>query len=165
MWRSPIDSDYYNLSKPRIADFQEATLKHCTGIKWKNPYAVTLTLRRSIGPQRLDQITASQTVHHFLNKMNRQVLGRRQSSRERLRTFSVFEWAAHPHVHLCIECPPLTDWQSFESAVRSAWSGTAWARQEICVVPCHQIDGWLAYMTKTRTKACYPEAIDWLNCY
>lgn len=164
MWQSTTPGDNYRLPAPRLGEFQEAVKRHCDKIAWVNPYAVTLTLKLALGPVRLDSIIASQNVHHFLSRLNRSVLGRRRSTRERLKSFSVFESGQRPHFHLCIDCPTTISWHTFESTVRTCWSLTDWSRRQVVVEPCYQIEGWLNYMGKTRTKACYPEAIDWINC-
>lgn len=165
MWGNISFLEYYNVPSARKIEFQEAVLGYCKGIKWRNPYAVTLTLKVYNWPARLDAIAASENLHHFLNRFNRRMLGQHESGRRRLRTFSVLEAGQRPHFHLCIECPSTVAWREFETEVSASWCATRWARREIDVRPCHNINGWLGYMTKTKTKACYPEAIDWRNCY
>lgn len=163
MWpRSTLCS---RLSGPDIERFQKEIRRYWNGVAWQNPYAVTLTLKQTLGSVKLDQISASRNTHHFLNRLNRHVLGRRQSARGRLKTFSVLEGFQQPHFHLCVDCPIKTDFQSFEKAVHSCWIQTQWHRRQVCITSCNNVEGWLEYMTKKRTKACYPEAIDWENCY
>lgn len=164
----PNSSAFYechSLSTLQRRQFQQEVLRYCSGITWVNPYAVTLTFRLLNWPTRIDVISASENVHHFLNRLNRRVLGQRTSAKTRLTTFSVIECGLRPHAHLCIDCPTDMSCSSFKEHISASWSATRWARPEIDVQPCYQIAGWIGYMGKTRTKACYPDAIDWRNCY
>lgn len=165
MWGDLSFCDNYRISQARKIEFQEAVMQYCDGIRWESPCAVTLTLKTYNWPVHLDAIAASENLRHFLNRLNRTVLGQRQSRRSRLKTFSVLEYGRRPHFHLCIECPQALSCNEFRFEVSRSWCATRWARREIDVQPCHQIDGWLGYMTKFKTKACYPEAIDWRNCH
>lgn len=153
------------LSRPtslEIEKFKQETRRFWAAQVWENPYALTLTMKMFNGPERLDQISASQNVHYFLNRLHRSVLHHRSP---RLKTFSVFELSQRPHFHLCVDCPRHIAETAFKERVYESWIATRWARREIAIEPCYAVEGWLSYMVKTQTKASYPDAIDWRNCH
>lgn len=113
----------------------------------------------------LDPIIASQNTRHFLNRLNRSLLGRQKSKWCRIRTLAVFEVGAEPHCHFCIDCPFEVSTDDFRLAVHLNWLKTQWSRVQIDVQPCFNVEGWITYMTKQRTKASYADAIDWTNCW
>lgn len=153
----------YKVTSADIEKFEAATRGFFAGMQWANPYAVSLTLKVYSEPEWLDRIAATQNVHHFLNRLNRKLLG--PYTKKKLRTFSVYEAGGRPHFHMCVDCPTAISADLFRDNIEHAWASTRWSRKQVDVQPCYYLDGWLSYMTKQKTKACYLDAIDWRNCY
>ena len=112
---------------------------------------------------KLDDITASQNLRHFLNRLNRQAFGKRfQRFDKRLRVFAVLEdsFAQRLHYHLVLETA-WNDARYTELVISEAWQKTRFGHQQIRVDHC--IDGgWIDYITKFKEAG---DSVDWVNCH
>ncbi len=139
---------------------------------WQTPFAVTLTLRQSrqTDPGRHVRLTreiASANFRHFMNILNKQVLGKAYTRfSQQLRVIAVLEGGDDKrlHYHAVIECPGDEQLLRFPALIQKSWLRTDWGFQHSNI----QIDadnGWINYISKLRDKPSYVDAFDWANCY
>ena len=143
--------------------------------KWKNPFAVTFTLKKNLDGMYLtksniiylDEFEASKNFRYFLNILNKKLFGNR-SSRYGLKVdvFPIIEQSdtKHLHYHIIIDCPPNQKTNNYEILIRECWSKTDWGDVQMCIKTFADI-GWVSYITKTRDKYSVAESIDWNNVY
>lgn len=143
--------------------------------KWNDPHAVTLTMKQVRygveGPfrtlVRLDAEKASRNLRHFLNVVNRKLLGnlgRRQGLRIPVIPILEGTRTKHLHYHLMMDCPLRENRDgAFEAILRSAWTSTDWGDCQVLVTPADS--GWTHYITKTADKPVFADAIDWTNAH
>jgi hypothetical protein len=116
---------------------------------------------------RLDEQKASQNLRHFLNVMNRKLLGnlsRRQG--RRISVIPILEGTRtkHLHYHLLMDCPLRSDSEGvFEATARTIWSSTEWGNPQVHITTADS--GWTDYITKTADKTDFADAIDWNNVH
>jgi hypothetical protein len=141
---------------------------------WRSPHAVTLTMRQGIRPEPfspteyLDRQRAVQNFRHFMNLLNRRVLGSHyQRKRQRLPVIPVLEGSGRYrrlHYHAVIDCPRDDLDGVFPLLIQSVWAKTKWAFVQTDVRPDAD-EGWVNYISKTYDKPDYADAIDWENCH
>ena len=152
---------------------QSAFRDFATTEGWQSPHAVTLTMKQGIRPpfepaaatEWLDPHKARQNFRHFMNLLNRKVLGKRFSNHgERLSVIPVLEGGSGKrfHYHAMIDCPSAALEGLFPLIVQSTWAKTRWAFAQTDVQP-NADNGWITYISKTRDKPDYADAIDWEN--
>lgn len=127
-----------------------------------NFFGVTLTLQQGIKNQKLDTISSSQNLRHFLNVLNQKCFGN-QSKRfnKRLRVLPVIERSKGKrlHFHLTLENPFPNDPNRFSYLIESVWKKTKFGHRHIEINP--NIDqGWNDYITKFENK---DDEVDWMN--
>ena len=149
---------------------RNAFLSWCDISNWRNPVAVTLTLKRSIrtasgafispGPGDYEQ-----NLRHFINVLNRRIFGNKVRHGLRLKCIAVLEGdkTVRWHYHLLVERPRQLCLEALIALIVWEWGKTRWGYHELDVRPCDA--GWLSYMTKFRSKMHYADSIDWLNCH
>lgn len=149
---------------------RKAFLGWCDTSGWKNPVAVTLTLKQAIRSRwgtfiRPGPGDYEQNLRHFLNVLNRRIYGNKVRHGARLKCIAVLEGddIVRRHYHLLIDIPPRRHPDSFMILVALTWGETLWGYHVQHVTPCDS--GWLPYMAKLKSKAEYSDAIDWLNCH
>lgn len=136
---------------------------------FKNPMAVTLTMRRVLARNGvrywIDGQQCKQNLRHFLNVISRRLFRGDARRGKRLRCFSVLEYSetVRPHYHLIVENPTSMSAGFFRLLLQSFWSRTTWGYRQIEAVSCDS--GWNKYMTKLRTKPDFDLAIDWENSH
>jgi hypothetical protein len=156
--------------------FQSAIRDWIDTTDWKNPFAVTLTLKQRISIPNdrgrhtvsLTPITASRNLQHFLNVMNKQVYGSAaQRHAKSLPVLSMLEGGSDKrlHYHLAIDCPRDDLAARFPSMIIQSWRKTLWGYDEIDVQPADEKWGkYIDYITKLRDKPDFADSIDWMNC-
>ena len=156
-----------------IERYRDGFLAFSSIERWKNPFAVTLTLKQQLEVEvrscririPITKETASQNFGHFMNLLNRKVLGKRFSRfGERIRVIPVIEggFRKRLHIHAVIDCPRDDLRDSFPTAIREAWSHTRWGYWQADIQADADL-GWIEYISKTRDKPSYADAIDWMN--
>ena len=158
---------YHYPSKKHLLDLQEAT-KAFIGIShWRNPTAVTLTVRKVqvFGSTRVwaDLHECSKNLRHFLNLLNKRAY-RSQGKKIRIGCIPVIEQMqdGRYHYHLALDRPEHISAFRFRFLVAQLWAKTHWGYKQVRVEPkCD--DGWINYIAKLKSKASYPDAFDWLN--
>jgi hypothetical protein len=132
-----------------------------------NPAAVTLTLKKRVGGNIIDQIKASTNFRHFRNRLNHAVLGSRAKRHgAQLRLVAVIETSADNrlHYHCIIDRPYYCSFETFSAIVREQWSKTDFGYNQIDIQD--QADaGWTDYILKPRQKHSLLDSIDWDNCH
>jgi hypothetical protein len=116
--------------------------------------------------RRLTPWEAQQNLRHFLNVLRKQLVKHGLAKNARLQRVPIFEGRENkhrPHYHLMMDNPASIDTRTYRSIIQHAWRRTFWGHQRIAVDACHDDQGWLAYITKLRTKNSYADSIDWTN--
>ena len=150
--------------------FRAAVLNFIDRSLWRNPCAVTLTLKRGLMNNgayvKIDAIRASENIKHFRNRLNRSLLGRAATRNGRgLACFAVYEGTTVvlPHCHLCLDRPDDIAIERYVAEIEKAWHATDFGNHHVDIRPCYDFDGWLEYMTKRQTKSDFASSIDWNN--
>lgn len=146
-----LTHDLSNQLKTYLCDFD---VKNCFGL--------TLTLKQQIKNQRLDKISSSQNLRHFLNVLNQKCFGN-QSKRfnKRLKVLPVLERSKGKryHFHLTLENPFPNDPNRFKHLIESCWKKTKFGYDHVDIND--NIDqGWNDYITKFNNKE---DEVDWMN--
>ena len=158
-----------NLTEKR--SYQSAIRSNVDIERWASPYAVTLTLRQSIQPEpgyhvRISQEAASSNYRHFMNVLNRKILGKAHTKYgNRLKAFSIFEGGNDKrlHIHAVIECPRPELRATFPTLIRDTWLATDWGYGQVDI-QADSDNGWINYISKLDDKPNYDTSIDWTNC-
>ena len=144
--------------KKAIQDWVE---RHaCDWIGW---YSVALTMRQSLTAKssdrtgkfrfNIDESVASQNMRHFLNRMNKSILGSSgQRYRKRLLAVPCYEYDTNNrlHYHLLLKVPNHISKTQLHSLVLSNWMKTKWGLWQIDLQETYS-SGWLDYITKETT--------------
>ena len=134
---------------------------------FSDPMGVTLTMKQRTEGVWLDRIIASRNLRHFLNRLNKSVLGNAfHRYGKTIGVIPVMEKSKEGrlHYHLVVDNPYPTKQFEFEWAIKKCWLKTKWGYEEVHV---HRIidEGWIEYITKFATKNDLADAIDWINYY
>ena len=148
---------------------KEAAIDFCSVAEWKNPTAITLTMKKGQYFNHiyvaLDEIMCSRNLRFCLNRLNQKLLGnaRRKS---RIKTVAVLERDRDGrfHYHLAIDRPSFVFEDEFYHELCRCWEKTIWKRK-LVDERVSADDGWISYIMKLRSKAEYSESIDWPNCH
>lgn len=160
--------NFENALKVQQAFREFADISH-----WHSPHAVTLTMKQGIGDplepasptEFLTPDKAVQNFGHFMNLLNRKVLGKRfQHHGVRLPVIPVIEGTKTKryHYHAIIDCPPDDLKERFSELIHETWVKTRFGYKEVKIDPdCD--DGFTKYISKLRDKASIHDSIDWIN--
>ncbi|MBC7832598.1 MAG: hypothetical protein H7Y62_11330 [Hyphomicrobium sp.] len=157
------------MNKKDAIEIRDAFRDFCTRKDWTNPQAITLTLRlsRLIDGAwfRLSQVDAQQNLRHLRNVIHKRLGAYGYPKRAQLQCVPIFEGreGVRPHIHLMMDRPHCIAADEFADLIRFEWGRTFWGHEKVTIEPCHDAAGWLAYISKLRTKAEYADAIDWTN--
>ena len=158
------------MNKLDYQGFRAAVIDYIDRSTWQNPYAVTLTLKQAVVNNgvytKIDAIKASENLRHFRNRLDRSLLGRTAVRKgQRLPCFAVYEGTTEvrPHYHLCLDRPASATFEEFAAKIHLNWQATDFGYHQIDIKPCFDVDGWIKYMAKRRTKTDFASSIDWNN--
>jgi hypothetical protein len=136
-------------------------------VKFLNPAAVTLTLKKRAGGNVIDEIKASANFRHFRNRLNHAALGSKAKRHgAQLMIVAVLEISADNrlHYHCIVDRPYHCSFDRFSAIVREQWSKTDFGYHQIDIQD--QADtGWTDYILKQRQKGSLLDSIDWDNCH
>ena len=122
---------------------------------------VTLTMKKSSGGEKLDNIRCSRNLRHCLNRVNKNVYGKSfDRYGKRLRVLPVLESKkGRFHYHLLIEKPTSLPYEQFCKLMQDCWMKTKFGNRQ---VHFHQNinHGWSGYITKFQNVEDEP---DWEN--
>ena len=127
-----------------------------------NTFGVTLTLRQGIKNQKLDEISCSQNLRHFLNVLNQKVFGNRvKRFNKRLRVLPILEMSKgnRLHYHLTLENPFPKDPNRFSDLIEIVWNKTKFGHRHIHIHKNVNWE-WNDYITKFNNSS---DQIDWMN--
>ena len=134
----------------------------------QNAVAITLTQKQIVDHQHIDDISSSDNLRHFMNRLNAAVYGKRfRRFNKRLSVFVVRENSAdvRHHLHLMLERPPYICVDDFRYLIFTCWSKTQFGHFNVKVDEAYDLSGWTDYILKHKTKSNWYDAIDWENCY
>jgi len=138
-----------------------------SSIRFQNPTAVTLTLKKRCGSRVADEIAASENFRLFRIRLEGRVLGRAAKMHgKRLRIIAVMETSADHrlHYHCIIDRPYYCSAERFSAIIRDQWAKTDFGYQQVDIQD-QSNDGWTDYLLKQRQKTSLLDSIDWANCY
>jgi hypothetical protein len=145
-------------------------IEFCNELDWKNPQAVTLTLKlaRYVDGVRikLTRQAAEQNLRHLKNVLRKKLVAFGFDKREVLHCVPIFEGnsTVREHIHLMLDRPKCIQVSEYADLIQREWARTVWGHGLVLVEPCYDQAGWLDYITKPRTKSdSYAVAIDWTN--
>ena len=127
-----------------------------------NTFGVTLTLKQGIKNQKLDEISCSQNLRHFLNVLNQKVFGNRvKRFNKRLRVLPILEISKgnRLHYHLTLENPFPKDPNRFSDLIEVVWNKTKFGHRHIHIHKNVNWE-WNDYITKFNNSN---DQIDWMN--
>jgi hypothetical protein len=160
-----LAADQVSMTDQRIV-CRDELLNFIKSIKFPNPVAVTLTMKKRVGGRAADTIIASENFRHFRNRLNHTVLGSRAKRYgKQLAMVVVLEISADHrlHFHCIIERPYHCSLEQFAAMIREQWWKTDFGYHQVDVQD--QPDaGWTDYILKQRQKRSLLDSIDWANC-
>ena len=127
-----------------------------------NTFGVTLTLKQGLKNQKLDEISCSQNLRHFLNVLNQKVFGNRvKRFNKRLRVLPILEMSKgnRLHYHLTLENPYPKDPNRFSDLIEVVWNKTKFGHRHIHIHKNVNWE-WNDYITKFNNSN---DQIDWMN--
>ena len=127
-----------------------------------NTFGVTLTLKQGLKNQKLDEISCSQNLKHFLNVLNQKVFGNRvKRFNKRLRVLPILEISKghRLHYHLTLENPFPKDPNRFSDLIEVVWNKTKFGHRHIHIHKNVNWE-WNDYITKFNNSR---DQIDWMN--
>jgi hypothetical protein len=148
-----------------IQTFRQELLTFIQSINWISPVALTLTLKQRAFNRSMDEIQASVTIRHFMNRLNRSIFGNASKRYQKgLQVVPVIEHGVDKryHIHAIIDRPGRLEPLDFELKVREAWQDTDFGYYHIHMEPVRD-DGWAHYITKFSQKPDYDLSINWEN--
>ena len=127
-----------------------------------NSFGVTLTLKQGIKNQKLDDISCSQNLKHFLNVLNQKVFGNKvKRFGKRLKVLPVLEISKgnRLHYHLTLENPFPNNPNRFSYLINSIWERTKFGNHHVHI---HENVNWEwnDYITKFNN---INDQVDWMN--
>lgn len=140
---------------------------------WHSPHAVTLTMKQGVrdpmepasATECLTRDKAEQNFRHFINLLNRKVLGKRfQHHGICLPVIPVIEGTKtkRMHYHAVIDCPRDDLKEGYAELIQSLWVKTKFGYRETNIqADCDK--EWTKYMSKLKDKTSIADAIDWIN--
>jgi pyridoxine/pyridoxamine 5'-phosphate oxidase len=152
------------MSHPQTAGGGLRALVH--SVKFVNPTAVTLTMKKRFRGVTADDILASSNFAHFRRRLDQKVLGSAAKRyAKKIKIVAVLEKSADGrlHYHCIIERPSHWSFDRFAEAVYECWSKTDFGYHQVDIQD--QADaGWTDCILKARQKQSLLDSIDWRNC-
>ena len=136
-------------------------IKWIQGIKFVNPFAITLTMRLN----RFNDI--SQNLRYFIHRLNRRYLKfAYKRFNKRLKVVPILEGndVINYHYHLIIDNPFFNRDEEFKKTIRECWSKTPLYNSSIDIQRMTD-SGWIRYIMKSRSKKSVLDSIDWSNTH
>lgn len=124
-------------------------------------FAVTLTMKQHTKGQKLDEISASQNLRHFLNLLSRACFGsaaRRYNKKVEVIPVLETSYSGRLHYHLSLRNPHPNEAFYFQQRIKDCWTKTDFADAQIDVQRSTDVAGWNRYITKDNRGN-----IDWEN--
>jgi hypothetical protein len=144
------------------SQLKEDLKKYVVDFDIDNTFGVTLTLRQGIKNQKLDEISCSQNLRHFLNVLNQKVFGNQvKRFGKRLRVLPVLEMSKgnRLHYHLTLENPFPNNPNRFSDLIEVVWNKTKFGHRHIHIHKNVNWE-WNDYITKFNNSK---DQIDWMN--
>jgi hypothetical protein len=144
------------------SQLKEDLKKYVVDFDIDNTFGVTLTLKQGIKNQKLDEISCSQNLRHFLNVLNQKVFGNQvKRFNKRLKVLPVLEMSKgnRLHYHLTLENPYPQDPNRFSDLIEVVWNKTKFGHRHIHIHKNVNWE-WNDYITKFNNSN---DQIDWMN--
>jgi hypothetical protein len=123
----------------------------------ENPVGLTLDMKQQVEGEILDHYTASQTIRHFLARLNRKVFGNRNQNRGMgVQVFPVIEGGGATgkriHAHLTIGRPTNWDPSDFHRILLEQWRKCRFSYRFPKISQITDNYGWNSYLLKRNSK-------------
>ena len=144
------------------SQLKEDLKKYVVDFDVNNTFGVSLTLKQGIKNQKLDDISCSQNLKHFLNILNQKVFGNQvKRFNKRLRVLPVLEVSKgnRLHYHLTLENPFPQDPNRFSDLIEVVWNNTKFGHRHVHIHKNVNWE-WNDYITKFNNSN---DQIDWMN--
>lgn len=145
-----------------VVDLKDQIREFVSPDNYRRCLGVTLTMKQRVDEERLDEIKSSQNFRHFLNLLNKDLLGKKFSRfGTRINVIPVLESTLghRIHYHTIFEVPLNVRSTDFMRTVERCWKKTRWGYEHVHHHN-HIDEGWLDYLTKFKS---YKDDIDWMN--
>lgn len=147
------------------ATFRKFIIERFNPVGWNSPFAVTLTfrLRDNMG-NKVDIYTCKSSLRKFLMRIDRIYFKNRIHRGACLQRLVCIEQdaAGRFHAHLALEGPPDGMTEEFCYNLFVQWRKNPFGYREHHIQPLTSA-GWLAYITKLRSKANFFDYVDLEN--
>jgi hypothetical protein len=143
--------------KNSVKDYaQKLNIQGCIG--------VTFTMKQEGAKGKLNKLSASQNLRHFMNVLNRKVY-KQQFKRfnKRLKVLPVIEnsYNERLHFHTLMGVPENIKLNDYIQLIKETWAKTDYGYRQIDVKPFIN-SGWTEYITKFKSS---DDDVDWENFY
>ena len=122
-----------------------------------NPVGFTLDMKQSVDGQRIDHCNVSQTIRHYLARLNRKIFGNCNQRRGmKIQVVPVIEGGGSTgkrfHVHLTIGRP--VDWEpsNFNRLLLEQWRKCSFSYRFPKISEITDDHGWNSYLLKRNSK-------------
>lgn len=140
---------------------QQSFIHWVKGIKFFNPFAVTIGMKKSNSYQY------SRCLKHLLNRINKRCFG--NSYKRFGNGFNVISVREgddnYPHYHLIIDNKSHINQTQLHNIIKDEWKKCDLGLGDYVDVKKMDDKGWIGYISKHRSKPIYDEAIDWENIH
>ena len=128
-----------------------------------NCLAITLTMKQYVNAQVLDDIASIQNLKHFMNCLNKQILGNKFSRyKHRIDVIPALERANDRyHYHLLMRLPEGVADHELMNRIAPLWKKTRFGADQIDI-QTGVSTGWIDYITKLQNKE---DTVDWENLH
>ena len=131
--------------------------------RWKNPFAITLTMKQKFNGIWIDNIIAQNQIKNFLNRISNKILGNNYKRRGELQRVSTLETKGRLHSHLFVDIPE-KELSDIRGLCAATWDPKVidYANRQQKVAKVYSVGGWVKYITKFEEDK---DDIDILNSY
>ena len=136
-------------------------------VRFDNPTAVSLTMKKRVGGRNIDMMVASENLRHFCNRLNNKILGSKAKRYgDKLQMVAIIESNADGrlHYHAMIDRPYYCSFDRFRDTVIDQWQRTTFGYRQTDIQD-HADAGWIDYIIKPQQKKSLLDSIDWTNCH
>jgi len=123
----------------------------------ENPVGLTLDMKQQVDGQRLDHYSASQTLRHYLARLNRKIFGNCNQRRgKKVQVVPVIEGGGSTgkriHAHLTIGRPVDCNPSDFNRLLLDQWRKCRFSYHFPKITQINDEYGWNSYLLKRNSK-------------
>jgi hypothetical protein len=123
----------------------------------RNPVGLTLDMKQMVKGEKLDLYSVSQTIRHYLSRLNRKIFGNCAQKRGRkIQVVPVIEGGGQTgvriHAHLTIGCPDSIEIKWFKLHLIREWQKCRFSYNFHKISQIEDYSGWQDYLLKIHSK-------------